>query len=207
MHPEQNYSTPNSPNDYDFIVNPAAVPRRSLQPNNSMLSRIVIALAGLCLLLIIVVGVKSLFSTDNSNLPALVAVVVQQQELIHITHASAEGPQPMSDANRNIVVTTDLSLTSAQSQLLAYVKTQNKKIPLKQISIYPGGKAIDDQLAASIAASNYDVTLHEVIKAQLTSYQSSLKQAYAKTTGTKGRELLNKQYDGAGLLLRQLGTN
>lgn len=171
-----------------------------------MISRLVIVGAGLIILLILFVIVKNLLSSGNDNLPALINVVRQQQELVHIAKAASVSQQPISTNSRNVAVTTELSMTSARSQILSYAVKQHYKIDAKQI-IYPGAKAIDLQLANASAASTFDSTYRLVLKNQLLSYQTSLKQAYAKTTGTKGRELLNRQYDGAGLLLHQLSSS
>ncbi|MDL2341539.1 MAG: hypothetical protein QFB87_00465 [Patescibacteria group bacterium] len=206
MHPQQNYSAPNSPNNYDFIVNPAAPPKRNPLAGGSTISRLVMAVVGLFVLLLLFVVARNLLTTDTSNLPALVRVANEQQELIHVTTEATSGQQPLSSANRNTAVTTNASLTTARSELLSYLATQHKKVDKKQL-VYTNAKAVDAQLTAAASASTYDATLHQILKTQLDSYQLSLKQAYAKTTGPKGRELLNKQYDEAGLLLRQLGTN
>ncbi|MBC7707846.1 hypothetical protein H7Y63_01340 [Polaromonas sp.] len=205
MHPQQNYSAPQKPNDYDFIVNPSAPARRPLLAGKSTLGRVVIVLAGLFILFILFVIVRGLLSGGGGNKPALIKVASQQQEIITITKAAENGRQPISSTNRNIVVTTGVSITSAQSELLSYMKDQRIKVTKKQL-IYPNASAVNAQLAAAVAASTYDPTLHDVLKAQLTDYQLALKQAYGKTSGTKGRELLNKQYDQATLLLKQLDT-
>ena len=109
----------------------------------------------------------------------------------------------MSDASPVLALTTELSLTTAKSDLLKYLAQQKIKVNPKKI-IYPGAAAIDAQLSASVAASTYDPTFNRVLKTQLTDYQQGLKLAFNKTKGTKGRELLSKQYAGSVLLLSQL---
>lgn len=171
---------------------------------SSVISRLLFALGGLLLLLILFVGVKNILTSDSGNGAALAKVVSQQQELITITAAATAGSQPLSSSSLAIANTTQISISSAQSQLQKYLKTAGHKITKEQL-IYPGSKAVTDQLSASVAAGTYDATLQQVLKNQLLDYQTSLKIAYAKTPGNKGRVLLQSQYDGATLLLRQFG--
>lgn len=203
MHPEQNYSAPNSPNDYDFIVNPQAPAKRSLVAGGSQTTRILLVVSLAVILLIGFMVAKSVLSKPPENVAAMTKVLSQQQELVHITQSATLDQKPLNSANQNIAITTELSLTTAKSDLLKYLALQKVKVNPKKI-IYPGAAAIDAQLTASIAASTYDPTFNRVLKTQLTEYQQALKLAFNKTKGTKGRELLSKQYAGSVLLLSQL---
>ena len=80
--------------------------------------------------------------------------------------------------------------------------TINQKVTKNQL-LYPGAGAISAQLSAASAAGTYDATLQLVIKNLLVDYRSTLKQAYDTTSSARGRELLQKEYDGATLLLKQ----
>ncbi len=202
MYPQQPNSTPPHPNDYDFIVKPSAAPKPSLMAGASATSRLVILIVGLFILLILFVGVKNVLSSDGGSSAALIKVVNRQQELITITKSATNGRQPLSSGSSTVALTTQVSVSSAQTQLLAYMKKHGQKVSKKQL-IYPGSQAITTQLSAASAAGTYDATLQQVLKNQLVDYQSSLKQAYAKTSGSSGRELLQKDYDSATLLLRQ----
>ena len=202
MYPQQP-NLPPQPSAYDFIVNPAAAPKRRLAGAGSPLTKVLIVGAIVVLLLILFVGIKGALSSSSSSGPVLVKLASQQQELVAISHAAAIGQQLANDDDRNLALTTELSITSAQGQLIRYAKLQNQKILPKQL-VYPNSKSINAQLAASIAASTYETTFKQILKSQLSDYQLSLKQAFNQTKGPKGRELLNQQYDGATLLLRQL---
>ena len=205
MYPQQPNSAPPNPNAYDFIVNPSAAPKRSLVAGTSPLTRLLIMGAGLVILLILFIVVKNLLTSDGGYTGALIKVASQQQEVITVTAAATTGSQPLSDSSRAIAITTQVSLGSAQSQLLAYLKTSGHNVTKKQL-LYPGRLAITNQLAAANAAGTYDVTLQQVLKSQLIDYQTSLKQAYNKTKVARGRELLQKDYADATLLLHQFGT-
>lgn len=202
MYPQSPNQTPPPPNDYDFITNPAAAPKRSLGNGSSMTTRLVVVLVGLLLLMILFVGAKNILTGGGGNVAVLIKVANRQQELVAVTTTAKNSPQTLSGNSAAIVATTQISLTSAQAQLLAYLKTQNQKVSKKQL-IHPGASAVTAQLTAAAAAGNYDATLQQVLKNQLLDYQATVKQAYDKTSGARGRELLQKDYDGATLLLRQ----
>ena len=202
MYPQPPNQTPVNPNNYDFIVNPGAPVKRSPLVGSSLTSRIVVVVVGLFVLLILFVGAKNLLSGGGGNMAAMIKIVNQQQELISLTTAATSGEQPLSSNSSTVAITTQVSLTSAQAQLLAYLKKSGIKVAKNQL-IYPGGAAITAQLTAAAAAGTYDATLQQVLNTQLLNYKLSLKQAYAKTSGAHGKELLQKDYDGAGLLLRQ----
>lgn len=202
MYPQPPNETPPNPNNYDFIVNPVGPAKRSSIVGSSLTSRIVIVSVVLLVLLILFVGAKSLLSSDGGSSTALITVVNQQQELISLTTAATSGEQPLSSNSSTVAITTQVSLTSAHAQLMAYLKKVGIKVGKNQL-MYPGGAAITAQLTAAAAAGTYDATLQQVLNSQLLNYQTSLKQAYAKTSGAHGKELLQQDYDGAGLLLRQ----
>lgn len=202
MYPQQPNQTPLSPGSYDFITSPSGSNRQAPLAGASKTKRIIIVVAGVFLLLILFVGAKNILSSGNNNSAALLKVINRQQELVNITTAATASTQPLSSSSSAIAVTTQATVASAQSQLLAYLKKAGTKVNKKQL-LYPNAAAVNAQLAAAASAGTYDTTLQQVLNSQLTDYQLSLKQAYAKTSGARGRELLQKEYDGATLLLRQ----
>jgi hypothetical protein len=198
-------ATPAQP--YDFIVNPELAPvKRSFSGlslgGNSLATRLLVASAGLLLLVIIVAVFKSLLS-GTSNLPSFVTVVQNQQELIHLsTNATTQAGLPVDSVN--FASTAELSLTSAQSALTNYLKVNgNKKISTELASINVSS-SVDSQLTAAASAGTYDQTFRQIMQTDLGQYQNSLKLAYQKTTGPKGRALLTSDYHQAQLLVTQL---
>ncbi len=205
MHPEQNYSAPENPGQFDFIVNPGQPQKQKSFTSSSIALRIGLALGALLVLLIAFAAVSSMLNSGSSNTPALTNVLIQQQELVRLTNAPKKEKQSISASNANSVATIQLAVTSDSQELRSYMKTRGIKFDAKKL-IYPSRAATDEQLAASAASGTYDTTFGDVLNTQLTEYQQSLKSAYNKTQGKIGRELLNKQYDGATLLLQQLET-
>ena len=205
MQPQQPYYGPPQPSGspYDFIVNPGVAPKRSRLPGgNSVLARSLLVLGGILVLLVIFIVVKNLLLVDSTNTPLLVAAVSQQQELIHLSSKAVLEPT-IEPTTKNFALTTQLTLTSQQQQLLAYLKGQGHKIAPKQLANQVS-LATDQQLAAAASASTYDATFRQIMQTDLTTYKQTLQQAFAKTSGDAGRTLINKDYDSAQLLLQQL---
>lgn len=204
-------STPSVPNpdpehpDYSFIMEPPKPPKRTLLPgNSSMPMRLLVAVGGLVVIIVLFAVIKSAFSGSGGNYKQAMLGVVQEQYALK--HYAGEGVQSANSGDlKNFAVTAQASLASEESQAITYLsnngyKVNNKQIPLK------ASKATDEQLAASVSASNFDATFSEVMKNELTMYQQNLKQAYTQVKGTKGRALLNEDYKASQLLLEQLGS-
>lgn len=205
MQPQQPNYGPSQPgaNPYDFIVNPGAAPSRSRLPGgNSVISRLLIVVGGIFILLIIFMVVKNLVLVDSTNAPLLISAANQQQELIHLSGKAILEPT-LEATTKNFALTTQLTLVSQQQQLLVYLQSQGHKITPKQL-VAQVSLATDQQLAASVAASTYDSTFRQIMQTKLTSYKQTLQQAYTKTSGSAGRELINKDYASSQLLLQQL---
>ncbi len=207
---------PQSPNpqpvpqgQYDFITEPTrsagGSPLSKLSGGGSKLARLALLLGGLFVLLIIFSFVKGLLA--GPGLIAYVGVVQDQQELIHlmdgVTQQQAAGQQGLSTTDKYFAITAKLSLTSSQSQLLKYLAANNTKVSPKMLSLKVSS-AIDQQLAAALAATTYDQTFKEVARAKLTTYSTDLQRVFQQSKGTKGSLLLQSNYTQAQLLLTQL---
>ena len=203
MYPQQNY-TPNNPKDYDFIVNPQQAQKRNLLGGSSVAVRIGIVLGAAFLILITFVIIRNVLSSGGSNQTALIAVVSEQKELVRLSTEVLQQGAPVSGKTKNSIITTQVSVASAQSELIKYMAKNGQKVELKKV-IHPGKAANDDQLKAALASGTYDLTVSDVLKTQLTSYQADLKTAFNKTSGTVGKDILNRQYKASELLLKQLG--
>lgn len=206
---------------YDFILNPDQPAPRSGLPKlpgigniggsrggtgggTSLLARVGLAGGGLLIVLIIFSIAKSALS-GGGNQPLLISVAQHQQAVISLVEDASQEPS-LTLNNKNFVATADLSLGSSQADLTAYLgKVGVKKIGPKVLNLKVDPKAAD-QLTAAAAADSYNSTFQDLMKSQLTSYQAALQQAYLKTTGPTGRQLLNDQFKQAQLLQDQLAT-
>jgi hypothetical protein len=187
---------------YEFIMNPGKPAKRPLllPTGSSMLSRVMLALGGLVVLIVIGVIASSLFGSKGSDMTSLVSVAQDQAELIRVSQL-ATGKADGQTA-KNTAISVQLALTSANSSLVTYLATNHQKLSNKDLAL-KHDVSTDTKLTAADSASNFDPTFISVIQAELAIYQRDLKVAYATKPGPKGEQLLKSQYDGATLLLTQ----
>lgn len=197
--------------EYGFIMEPPPPPKRglSLLPSDpSMPIRIGIVAGGVLILLILFIIMKGLLS-GGGNSASFVSIAQDQQEIIHIANLTANSQTNqqavLSSDNQNFAVTAQTSLTSAQSQILAYLKQHGKKVKPKTLDLKVDA-ATDQRLTSAAANSTYDSTFKEIMKTQLTDYQAALKQAYKQTPDATGRKIINDNYKASELLLIQLNS-
>lgn len=188
---------------FDFIMNPDQPVKKSglLGGGSSLPTRLALGSGGLLVLLIILIVLKNLLG-GSANLTPFVAVAQQQQELIHLATA-AQQQQDLSVTNQNSAITTQLTIASSQSNLLAYLKQNKTKINAKQLGLKISATT-DTQLTTAESAGTYNQTYQTVMQNELSIYMSGLQQAY-KTAGKNGRALLTDEFNQAKLLKNQLG--
>jgi hypothetical protein len=209
LQPQQPIGQPSQPSQpadtYDFIINPQqpAGPKVGLPGSQSMAVRIAVVAGGLLVLLIIFAIFKSILSSSGGgDATALFTVVEDQQELIHLaTNAAQE--QDISTTNQNFAATTQLAVTSSQTQLLAYMSAHKLKYSPKILAAAINSTT-DNELTTAEAAATYNQTLQEVMQAELATYATHLKAAYVTDKGPHARALLNSDYQQAQLLSNQL---
>lgn len=203
MSPEQPPAgPPGQPNPYEFFLSPATPPKKGLG-NSSLTMRLVIVVAGVVVLLIVGAVVLALLSASSKSSPAIVTTLQDQHELARLSGQGAT--QANSQSLKNFADTTQITLTSAQSQLQGYLAQQGVKVTDKQITL-GGNPQTDQALAAAQAAGIYDSSFKNIMQTQLQAYQAALKQAFDGASTTGSRQLLQGQYNGAQLLLQQLSA-
>jgi hypothetical protein len=206
--PQQSYPPQPAPTsappqgDYSFIMDPTQPPKkpRKISFGDSPLKRILFAVGALFLLLII----TSLINGRSHVSPQLVSAAQQQQALIHLTSNAANEPS-LSEGNKNFALTTKLSLTSNQRQLLAYLSRNHKKLDAKALSLKVS-KSADKQLAAALSDGSYDRTFAAIMQQELNAYQRQLGLARTSTPGHNGRVLIANEQQSAKLLQHMLDT-
>lgn len=222
--------TPSLPNpnpgqpDYSFIMEPPKPGRPSLfggAGKNSMLMRIAIMGGGLVLLLVVFSVVKGAMGGGGNYQQAMFGVAQDQYAL---KHYAAQGVQNANASDlKNFAVTAETSLDSEESQVISYLATNKYKVNAKLLPLKVD-KATDAQLVAAVSASNFDSTFSDTMKTKLATYQADLKQVFTQlkvpagdkglspadncpdpsVAGNKGRTMLCRDYNAAGLLLQQL---
>ncbi len=192
------------PPAYDFIINPERPGIK--QPrlgNRSLPIKIALVTGGLLVLVIILSLLRGLLG-GGSNFEPYITVVQDQQALIHIV-TNAKEQKELSANNENFVATSELSLISARSKIMNYLKSNNQKVDPKQLGLKISAST-DSELQAAAAATTYNKTFEEVMNSKLSSYKSDLQQTYNQAKGEKGRAILSDLFDEAELLQKQLQT-
>jgi len=206
MQPQQPswQASPEPTPDYSFLTEQPQPQKRSLLPGgNSLAVRVGVVAGGLLVLIILFAIVRGLLS-GGKNYDSFVVITQQQQEMIHLTTAASE-QDSLSENVKNFAITAQLGLTTDQSKTISYLKKNGVKVKSKTLA--QGVKvSLDTQLQAAATANNYESTFKQVMHDQLESYLTALRQTYANTSGSHGRQLLSQDYDNAALLLNQLNT-
>ena len=203
MPPQQ---TPPS-NPYEFITNPSTPvnggARKFSMGSDPKKAVILIVVGGLILLVAVFVLYKLIFPTNNGNLPYLTTAAQTQSELKHI---STDAPnQATSQTTKNIALTINLTMTTAQSQLLNQLHKEGRSISKATLTATQS-LSTDSQLKSAQSVSNYDAVYLQVTQQQLNIYQKYLKLALDNSTSRSEKILLINDINGAALLATQVNN-
>ncbi|HWB39099.1 MAG TPA: hypothetical protein VG604_02540 [Candidatus Saccharimonadales bacterium] len=185
---------------YAFITEPGQPAKQSAMVTSSMPQRIAVVLGGVLVLIIIAVLLKGMLA-GGKNLTGVVAVVQDQQEMLHILN-NATQQQGISGSNLQFVVTAQASLGSSQSALFTYLNNNHFIIKPQQLALKIS-TTTDKELATAAANTTYNQTFQQVMQLQLGTYTHDLKLAYDQS-GPNGKALLNDDYNQAQLLAKLL---
>lgn len=201
MNPQQPGNNP-----YDFILSPpkAPAPKVYLPGGNGKGARIALALGGIFFLIIVVWIVAALFSKPDPNKTQMVSLAETQQEVVRVV--TTGGLQANNQGLKNSSVTIELTVQSHQNQTIAYLKTQNVKVSLKQLALKKSA-ATDAKLKTATENSAFDQAYGPVIQQELKDYASELKTAYNTATGSKAKALIKNEFADTQKLLSQLSSN
>lgn len=199
----------NTENNYDFILNNNTSKSSPLQ-NLTLVKKIIFGLI-LGMILILFFGVINNIVNNNSafNNVAMINIAADQTEILHLLNNTVNSPVPgqtLSASNQDFVGTGILSMTDQQTSFMTFLANYGVKPSPVQLNAKIS-TSLDNQLTAAGAASTYDQTFTQIMENQLSSYMADLSYAYKTTSIPQGRTLLQKDYIGAKLLLRQLKTS
>lgn len=166
-----------------------------------MVKRVAIAVGALSVLIIIaVLAISVIGGGGGGNKAPMVTVAQEQTELIRVATQGAQ--HGVDQKTQNVAYNVQLSVESANSQLLAYLKQNGQKIAPKTLALKHSTQT-DTALATALTNSTFDTTFNDILQRDLTAYAQSIKTAFNANPGTKGKALLNTQYAAANLLLEQ----
>jgi len=183
---------------YDFIVNPSVKPpRKSLRlPGATKL----VYIAGGGVLVVILLFVALSLIRGSSNNPALTSIAQQQAELARV--AELHYSDVHDATTKNFVISTQLSLESAQAQYLQYLSSNGAAINEKQVSLGMNSQT-DTALDSALASGTLDSTVRSTLQTQLERYQQTIRSAYNASGNANTKALLQDLFNQAALLLEQ----
>ncbi|MCA9332762.1 hypothetical protein KDA00_02715 [Candidatus Saccharibacteria bacterium] len=186
-------------NPYEFITNPSAPPKKKFSlPSGGGKAQKILLFLGVFVILIafLSIGSSVLNSGENARKEQLKDVVYQQKELIRVSEIGIK--KSTTTEARNLAVTTQITLTSEQSELQDALKKLGVKTDSKTI----GGpnKKTDEKLTAAEQANNFDEVFLETLRADLTKYAKAVQTAYKNNPSKKTKSALESQFKNAATL-------
>jgi hypothetical protein len=198
----------NQPNQYDFILKDKPKPKKSLVPNFTNLPRVpkLAAGIGLAVIVLIVLFVLVLGGRSTGS-DKMVSAIAQAQEIVRVDAVATQQAKTAASATQNLIATSSAVLSSQQTELTQYLKTNKVKISKTKLNASLN-KNTDTQLKAASQNNNLDSVYLSYLKNQLNNYQSALQTAY-KSTGKNGKTILSKDFTSIQTLLSspQLASN
>jgi hypothetical protein len=195
-------------NQYDFIMNPGKPPKpptKLLPSGNSTFQRALIFGGGVVFVIVLIIIIGSALSkSGQKSTNDLVDVAQEQTELVRI--ATDGTINAKSQAAQNLASNVLASMTSAQTQTVAYLQDNHHKVGTKTLAL-KSDETATTTLTNAKEAGTYDSAFTSIIQQDLNTYATALKRAYDDKPGPKGKAMLNAQYAAAQLLNKQSQQN
>jgi hypothetical protein len=192
-------------NPYDFIVNPAPKPKRSLfrlPMHDPFIRKIVLIAGGAISILIVLIVVVAVLGGGKSSTDTLLGLAQTEQELTRIATAGATGG--VQQNTKNMATTTQVTIQSHQQQVLALLNKRGlKKVSTKQLSLKQDAST-DQQLTVARQTSTFDLVFSQIMQRQLQSYATTVKQLATTSAKASEQELFSDFYEQTQLLISQI---
>jgi hypothetical protein len=192
---------PNDPSRYEFFMNPTGPQRKPLFSGGSSFGFRIGLVVGGAVLLMVIMGVVVSLIPSNLNGNELTALAQSQNGLFAICNDALSNSKAQD--TKNFASNCSISLTTEQTDLLAYTGKHGLKVGKKQLDLGVNAKTME-ALKASIAASTYDETFSTAVQSQLTLYMAKIKATFRTAKSTEQKKLLSTEYTTAQLLQIQL---
>lgn len=197
--------SPNGNNPYEFITAGGPVGKNTVLGGGGQKKRIIIVSIAAVLLLIVSLIVFSILSSGGGNVKADYQKLVQQQaELIRISEIGVS--KARQTETKNLAITTQLTLSSDQAELLKIAKKAKAKTDAKSLVLGKDTKT-DALLTTADQTNQFDQTFIKTLLAQLKDYQDNLKKVYDASSSKSTKDTLSKDYDAVKILLGGQSTS
>lgn len=198
---------PESPgkNPYEFILNPTQPQKPApLSGNKGFILKICLIIGALIVLMIgISILMNALNSNKNKAVENLKNIPLTQQELIRVAGTGLDNvtSQPL----KNFAITTKLTISGQQQNMINYLAEQGVKTTAKQLAL-SRSTTTDALLSQAKENSTYDLIFTQQMTKSLNAYLTSINNTYKTVTGPTARKLLKTDYDQTQMLLKMLPT-
>lgn len=189
-----------NPQQYDFIMNDPAKPKKSLFSfGGGQSNKLIMILLGLIGLIIVIVVGSLLLGGTQTVKDQLIDIAQEQNEIIRV----AEIGQTTSTQSSTKQLAQTIKLVTATDQnnilgLKGVGKVNDKTLAQKQ------DVSIDQRLTAAEQNGEFDATFYTIIGQLLTTYQRDVRSAFDASNNAETRQTLSNTYENATLLLEAI---
>jgi len=190
---------PPAPNPYDFLNTPSgsSKPLSNLVSQKPLKTKLLIYLTGALLIVILLYGIKSIFSGNNGvNMPSLYNVLSQQLELNQLANTGTTTAYTQSYINFSYTVLG--STFTDQSQLTTLLTDNHIAVNQGLIVTNP---TLESQLTQAQQLTQFDSVYGPMMLKQLEIYKSDLSTAYSLNKSPVIKKYLSSDYRHATLLI------
>lgn len=199
MQPDQQNLQP----DYDFILNSGKKKRSFNLGGGLSVTRLIVVVGGFLVLLIIILAFKSFLSGTSPVTADFDQIVEEQSEIIHVINSDEQNQNgTLSSANQAFSETALLTMTSYETSMVNFLSKNGVKVGSGYTNYY--SKAVDNEFASAQTSVDFNSVFINVMSQQLITYNNDLTKTYSNVTSAAGRSILQSQYKGTQLLIREL---
>lgn len=174
--PEGEPAEDQNQNPYDFIMNPQKPSRPAFTlPGDSMVQRVVMAVAGLIVFIVLASMASSFLNkANNAQRQKLISLAQTQSEIARVADEASE---KISDKNLLYKASTvQVTMKSSQQEVVSALAKRGKKLKDKVLNVQ--NPANDAVLSEGEQNGRYDEAYTQLLTKQLDSYQSQLQSVY-----------------------------
>lgn len=179
---------------YDFIMNSGATPqKKGLLPSGmSKKQRIlIVAGAGLALLMIFGIVFNLLFNRPDPTLGASLKMAQQHTEVLRVADIGVK--KARSSTTRNLASTVKLSMQSSEDKIVA-IASKGRKIAAAQLNSAKDLKT-DEALTTADQNNRFDEAFTETIHTQIRAYLAQLRTVYQASKSKEDKKVLDEVHN------------
>ena len=182
-----------SNNDQFYFMNDNHSPHQNSfsRGNGSIKSRIFVVAGGILIIIIVAIILNLILSgSKNANNKNIINIVEDQAIMMQIANQGTTNSKNQSILN--LSATTQLSMSSAQSQLIKAAAA--KGVPITQPEKNYSSSSVKTSLASAILNGTFDAAYISNYQTKINQYQVNLSLAYNAESNAKIKALLSTLY-------------